>query len=228
VKRIVRPGFFRSLAASWRSKSVIVSREARKKPYSDAQRSTGSPADRAYETIRTRLFCANEEGSPHRVWTTHVAVEGKGTLTIPKAEVPVSAKMRSTTMNQTTSVRLEGGRTVLLEELAHPRPQPGMLDRALHILLGNGFRLVPLLLAGINDLLPLDGLRAAHFLDGRGEGLGEERDDAADVGGGVDGVADLGFERMEFDGFLDVEVKRKASRAVGALVVEIGRAGGRT
>lgn len=88
-----------------------------------------------------------------------------------------------------------------------------MLNSAPHILLGDSFRRVPLLLTGVDELLPLHGMGPAHLLDGGAEGGGEERDDGPDVGRRVDGVPDLGFKRVEFNRLLDVEVERETSRA---------------
>lgn len=93
---------------------------------------------------------------------------------------------------------------MLLEELADARPQPRVFDIPCHVFLGDSFRIFTLLFPGRNDFLRIAfrRLRSAEFFHGRGEGVGEERDDRADVGCRVDRVPDLGFKRVQFDGFL--------------------------
>lgn len=96
---------------------------------------------------------------------------------------------------------------MLFEELADAGPQPSMFNITRHIFLGNSLRILPLLFPGRDDFLrtALRRLGSAEFFNGRGECSREQRDDGADVGCRVDGVADLGFKRVQFDGFLGVE-----------------------
>jgi hypothetical protein len=79
-----------------------------------------------------------------------------------------------------------------------------MFDIPGHVFLGDSFRIFTLLFPGRNDFActVLGRLRSAEFFHGGGEGVGEERDDGADVGCRVDRVPDLGFKRVQFDGFL--------------------------
>ena len=72
---------------------------------------------------------------PHRVCVKHEAFLGKGTLTIPKLEVPVSATTTSTstrTRHQPRQVRDHPSNstlTIRLQEPSHTGPEPIMLDQ---------------------------------------------------------------------------------------------------
>ena len=72
---------------------------------------------------------------PHRVCVKHEAFLGKGTLTIPKLEVPVSATTTSIStriIHQSPHVRdhpSDATLTIGLQEPSHTGPEPIMLDQ---------------------------------------------------------------------------------------------------
>lgn len=91
---------------------------------------------------------------------------------------------------------------MFLEKLSNSRPQPRMLDRAIHILLGHSLSVLSLRFARILEFLIGSRSWAAHGFDGRRKGGREEGNDGADVGRWVGRKADFGFKGVKFDCFL--------------------------
>lgn len=94
---------------------------------------------------------------------------------------------------------------MLSEELADSGPQPRVGDGAFHILvMRDSFGILSLLFTCGDHLLLLGlrGLRSAHLLDRFFQCGREQGNDGADVGRRVGCKANLGFKRVQFDGFL--------------------------